>query len=260
MSMTDQAAVKDYIAKYQLEDELSAAVNLAIKQNSDDPFGVISAYLKTLSTAEEEDDEDDVIEEEDEPMIPAMKPRGRREQVIAVKVEIPPDFKPPVYEKPAEVEEWLKETIATNKLMKALPPSDRQELMLALKEVSFADGEKIIVQGDSGAKADKFYILDKGTCDISVNGKGTVMKAQKGVAFGELALLHGAPRAATVTAEGPVRATPLQESAARAAHARPTALPHPHTHIPSSRSPSLPLTWPCSRAAPSIGTGDGVGA
>ena len=260
MSMTDQAAVKDYIAKYQLEDELSAAVNLAIKQNSDDPFGVISAYLKTLSTAEEEEDDDDVIEEEDEPMIPAMKPRGRREQVIAVKVEIPPDFKPPVYEKPAEVEEWLKETIATNKLMKALPPSDRQQLMLALKEVSFADGEKIIVQGDSGAKADKFYILDKGTCDISVNGKGTVMKAQKGVAFGELALLHGAPRAATVTAEGPVRATLLQ----RAPHVQRMravpSLPDPHTHTPSSRSPSLPLTWPCSRAAPSIGIGDGVGA
>ena len=239
MSMTDQAAVKDYIAKYQLEDELSAAVNLAIKQNSDDPFGVISAYLKTLSTAEDYDDEDDdVIEEEDEPMIPQTKPRGRREQVMAVAVEIPPDFKPPVYEKAPDVEEWLKQTIATNKLMKSLPPSDRHQLMQALKEVSFADGEKIIVQGDSGAKAVKFYILDQGTCDISVNGKGTVMKATKGIAFGELALLQNAPRAATVTAEGPVRATPPH----RASHMQrtrpaPPAPAHPlgHHRRPSGR-------------------------
>ena len=43
------AAVKEYIAKYNLEDELSNGVNLAIKQNSDDPFRVISDYLRTLA-------------------------------------------------------------------------------------------------------------------------------------------------------------------------------------------------------------------
>ena len=41
------AAVKEYIAKYNLEEELSAGVNLAIKQNSDDPFRVISDFLRT---------------------------------------------------------------------------------------------------------------------------------------------------------------------------------------------------------------------
>eukprot|EP00965_Chrysotila_dentata_P001464 48063-Pleurochrysis_carterae.AAC.1 len=42
--------VKSYIAKYNLEDELSNAVNLAIKQNSTDPYLVISEYMKSLST------------------------------------------------------------------------------------------------------------------------------------------------------------------------------------------------------------------
>ena len=61
-------------------------------------------------------------------------------------------------------------------------------------------------QGDKG---DLFYILYTGTADISIDGKGSVMKATKGDAFGELALLHGAPRAATVKAECPVTAWAL---------------------------------------------------
>jgi len=48
-AVADQAAVKEYISKYQLEDELSAAVNMAIKANSDNPFKLISDYLKTLA-------------------------------------------------------------------------------------------------------------------------------------------------------------------------------------------------------------------
>ena len=43
-AVADQATVKEYIAKYQLEDELSAAVNMAIKANSDNPYKMISDY------------------------------------------------------------------------------------------------------------------------------------------------------------------------------------------------------------------------
>lgn len=50
MSGQDQLqTVKDYIAKYNLEDELSNAVNQAIKLDSDDPFRVISDYLKQFA-------------------------------------------------------------------------------------------------------------------------------------------------------------------------------------------------------------------
>ena len=76
-------------------------------------------------------------------------------------------------------------------------------LMKAFQEVRFKQGQQIIREGEPG---DKFYLLDSGTCDIAVQGKGTVMKAKRGVAFGELALLHNAPRAATVTAESDVGA------------------------------------------------------
>ena len=80
-------------------------------------------------------------------------------------------------------------TMGTNKLMKNLAPSDREQLMKAFKKVTFEKDSEIITQGKEG---DSFFILYTGQCDISVKGKGTVMKATKGVAFGELALLQGA--------------------------------------------------------------------
>jgi len=195
--MNDQQSVKDYIQKYKLEEELSVAVNMAIKGNSDDPYLIIAEHMKSLSHTEEEEeeDDDDVMMEEEEQM-PVLKKRGRRDQVMAAKVDIPSDWSPPVYEKEAADMEFLKDAMLKNKLMKNLTPSDRDSLLKALKKTDFDSGAVIIKQGDPG---DFFYIISDGEADITVNGN-VVMKAVKGIAFGELALLHNAPRAATVTA------------------------------------------------------------
>ena len=79
--------MQEYIKKYNLEDELSHAVNLAIKENSDDPFKVISEYTKGLSKGagdeDEDEDEDEVVTEEQEMKMPVLKGRKRHEQVRA---------------------------------------------------------------------------------------------------------------------------------------------------------------------------------
>jgi len=202
---TQLEAVKAYIAKHNLEDELSNAVNAAIKVDSDDPYRVISDYLRKFAKEADEDedmdDDEDVIREDDEEAM--RRPMGRRQQVAAKKVEVADDWVPPVFEKSEEAKAFLTETMKTNKLMKNLSPSDREQLMHAFQEESFAVGTAIITQG---AEGDKFYILSDGSTDISITGKGSVMKATKGISFGELALLHDAPRAATVTAETEVKA------------------------------------------------------
>ena len=216
-------AVKDYIAKHNLEDELSNAVNEAIKIDSDDPYRVIGEYLLKFAKEKDEDEDDyddDVMAEGEEPEMPAV--RGRRQQVAAKKFEAPKDWKPPDYPKDDAANAFLLETMKSNKLMKNLAPSDREQLKKAFKPVSFASGDTIIKQGDEG---DKFYILYTGSSDISVTGKGSVMKATKGIAFGELALLHNAPRAATVVAEEAVEV--------RAAH---EASPPLYTNPPSPRA------------------------
>ncbi|CAN0542595.1 unnamed protein product, partial [Ectocarpus sp. 12 AP-2014] len=62
-------------------------------------------------------------------------------------------------------------------------------------------GEVVIKQGDEG---DKFYIVDAGEFDVSVtdhNGVDSVISHINlpGVSFGELSLMYGKPRTATVT-------------------------------------------------------------
>ena len=50
---------------------------------------------------EDDDDDDDVMAEGEEPVMPAV--RGRRDQVVAKKFEVPENWTAPVYEKSDEV-------------------------------------------------------------------------------------------------------------------------------------------------------------
>lgn len=57
--------------------------------------------------------------------------------------------------------------------------------------------EAIIRQGDEG---DNFYIIDEGEVEVYVNNVPVVVLGE-GCSFGELALIYGTPRAATVIAK-----------------------------------------------------------
>ena len=59
-------------------------------------------------------------------------------------------------------------------------------------------GANIITQGEFGDNM-CFYCLSAGTAVVSVDGKEVALY-ESGACFGELALLYGSPRAATVTA------------------------------------------------------------
>jgi CRP/FNR family transcriptional regulator, cyclic AMP receptor protein len=71
----------------------------------------------------------------------------------------------------------------------------------AAKEVSHAEGTVIAREGERGVGL--FLILD-GQCKVTIGGK-TKAKLGPGDFFGEVALLDGGPRTATVTALTPVR-------------------------------------------------------
>jgi MFS family permease len=76
-------------------------------------------------------------------------------------------------------------------------------------------GTEIIRQGDA---ADRFYVILSGTVDVSRSEQaGAAPVRLRGLgpddAFGELGLLTGAPRSATVTAETPVRLLALDAPA-----------------------------------------------
>jgi cAMP-dependent protein kinase regulator len=86
-------------------------------------------------------------------------------------------------------------------LFAALPEYTRVFLAQHCSEECFADGESVVAQEDSGQ--DWFVIIDGEARVVKTlpGGKDLeVARLEKGQYFGELAVLHGAPRAASVYA------------------------------------------------------------
>jgi len=87
--------------------------------------------------------------------------------------------------------------ISNNLLFSNLESDQRREVVDAMSERKVANGETVIKQGEAG---DEFYVVDEGSFDVLVEGKGKVLTVGAGGSFGELALLYSQPRAATVVA------------------------------------------------------------
>ncbi|XP_062526781.1 cAMP-dependent protein kinase R1 isoform X2 [Bombyx mori] len=90
----------------------------------------------------------------------------------------------------------LSRAIASNVLFTHLDESERADMFDAMFPVQCLPGETVIRQGDEG---DNFYIIDSGEVEVLVNGE-PVTTIGEGGSFGELALIYGTPRAATVRA------------------------------------------------------------
>jgi len=90
----------------------------------------------------------------------------------------------------------LSKSITKSALFQHLKEDEMSDVFAYLFPCDAAPDDVIIQQGDEG---DNFYIIDQGTVDIFVNDTKVVSLGDGG-SFGELALIYGTPRAATVTA------------------------------------------------------------
>ena len=95
----------------------------------------------------------------------------------------------------------LSKAISRNVLFSHLDEGERSDIFDAMFCKEAEEDEVIINQGDEG---DNFYIIDVGSLDVYVNGT-KVVSLTEGASFGELALIYGTPRAATVRATTWVR-------------------------------------------------------
>ncbi len=97
--------------------------------------------------------------------------------------------------------------------LSGLPSATLHAVQECLQRMDFTDGSHIVEKGDIGIA---FYIISTGTVevvDIEDNGREIpLVQLYEGQAFGDLALLYGEPRNATVKAKGPVSCLVLGKS------------------------------------------------
>jgi len=104
--------------------------------------------------------------------------------------------------------------IASTDLFAGLDPAVRRRLAAGARQFYFDTGEQLVAEGESG---DSLMLLSRGSVTVSKRASGTttIQLAELGAGsyFGEMSLLTGAPRSATVTAEGPVEVFVLDREA-----------------------------------------------
>jgi CRP-like cAMP-binding protein len=97
------------------------------------------------------------------------------------------------------------EALANVDLFQGLSKRDLAQVAAMTKELNFAAGQAITEEGERGGR---FYVLLEGEADVVV-GDDVVSSLAPGDYFGEVSLIDGRPRSATITARNPVRTLSL---------------------------------------------------
>jgi CRP-like cAMP-binding protein len=93
------------------------------------------------------------------------------------------------------------DSLARVSLLSNLPPRELADLGNAMREHTYAPGEVVTGEGTGGVG---FFVILDGTATVSISGREQ-SKLGPGDHFGELALIDGEARAATITAETELR-------------------------------------------------------
>ena len=111
------------------------------------------------------------------------------------------EFVPTVVHKTPEVKERIKQRLQMAFMFKALGEDELTIVINAMEEKKFDAGQTVITEGEAGSV---LFVVDEGQLDCKktlnpTDSEPTYLKTyQPGDAFGELALLYNAPRAATI--------------------------------------------------------------
>lgn len=122
----------------------------------------------------------------------SAEPFSEEDATSYVKKVVPKDYKTMAA---------LSKAISKNILFAHLDENERSDIFDAMFPVIHCADETVIKQGDEG---DNFYIIDSGEVTVYVNNE-LVTNISDGGSFGELALIYGQLRAATVKAKSDVK-------------------------------------------------------
>lgn len=194
-----EAHLQSYLQTKGVEDLLKDIVVELCKNTPDDVLEFIKEYISKRQGDLDEDDDDD----DDEPALPRRSTRRGAVSADVMDVDDIDAGEPKVVPKDAATMAALMESVKSNVLFQHLEPSELNQVLDAMFEVTPKAGEVVIQQGDEG---DNFYVIDKGTVEVLItNSDGGepehISDINDGGSFGELALIYGTPRAATIKAK-----------------------------------------------------------
>ncbi|NXM68787.1 KAP0 kinase, partial [Serilophus lunatus] len=205
-----------YIQKHNIQQLLKDCIVQLCTVRPERPMGFIREYferlekeetkqlLNQLKSGSRSDSREDEISPPP-PLNPVVKYRSRRGAISAevyteedaasyVRKVIPKDYKTMAA---------LAKAIEKNVLFTHLDDNERSDIFDAMFPVTYIAGETVIQQGKCD-EGDNFYVVDQGEMDVYVNSEWATSVGEGG-SFGELALIYGTPRAATVKAKTNVK-------------------------------------------------------
>ncbi|XP_055526727.1 cAMP-dependent protein kinase type I regulatory subunit isoform X1 [Wyeomyia smithii] len=198
-----------YIQTHRIQRVLKDCIVQLCVARPDNPISFLRQYFQNLEReqakldaskqAASPDDLDD-LSPMPQTTVPPVRRRGgisaepvsEEDATSYVKKVVPKDYKTMAA---------LSKAIAKNVLFSHLDENERSDIFDAMFPCNFLPGESIIQQGDEG---DNFYVIDIGEVEVFVNNE-QVTTIGEGGSFGELALIYGTPRAATVRAKTDVK-------------------------------------------------------
>ena len=163
-----------------------------------------------IETSEESDDDELYDEYDEEQEFLAIKKkqanRGMRSSVCAEvygEYNKRENFQAPVYPKSEDQKLRIIKKLNQNFMFSRLEETEKRKVVMAMQDKKLKTGEMVIREGDEGKE---LFIVDEGTLDCTKLNKETgeemfLKTYYPGEAFGELALLYNAPRAASIVAK-----------------------------------------------------------
>lgn len=189
---------------------LQKKLSLPSKQSEKEELRLLRQEVARLKAAKNagsegevsESEEDDEIDEED--IKPKNNPERHRSAVSAEAYgnwNKKTDFIPRVIDKTEEQIERLLKRLNNSFMFASLDDKDKAIVVSAMEEKRFNPKDIVIKQGDDGKE---LFVVGSGLlkCYKNIKGEEKFLKDyHPGEAFGELALLYNAPRAATIIAD-----------------------------------------------------------
>jgi hypothetical protein len=110
-----------------------------------------------------------------------------------------PSFKCAQYPKSEEERALISQALRSNFLFDSLTPFILADCVGSFQRLDADPGDLIIQQHDTETAEKAFFIIEEGVVDVIVNGVN-VSEMMAGNSFGEMSLVYGRPRSATVLA------------------------------------------------------------